>query len=121
MKTLLRIPLGVWITIIVFSVISVGFIIFILLFKVEQTMDVRLEATNGEVYKVDSQVIHRLTLHDHLIIRSDGKFYHVTLTKIKPGLVTIEGFKPLHSPGAIYKARFIFAHTHIYSLLFGSV
>ena len=121
MKTLLKIPFSVWVTITFFAFISIAFIIFILLFKVEQAIDVKLTNLTGNEYTVSNQVIEKLHLHDHLTIKSNNKFYHVVIYGIKNGQINLRGFKASPAPGIMYSAKFILGYTHIYSLLFGSV
>ena len=104
-----------------FVIISLAFIVFILFYKVEQSIDVKLKYTTGNKYEVSSQVIQKLHEHDHLTIQSNGKFYLVTITELTPGNIVLKGFRPSVVRGVIYKAKFILGYSHIYSLLFGSV
>ena len=91
------------------------------MFKVEKTIDVKLETTKGGRYLIDVQILEKIHKYDHLTIQSNGKFYQVSISDIKGRSILLKGFRPSFIPGVIYRTKFILGYTHVYSLLFGSV
>ena len=128
MKTLMKTPKTIWILIAIFITIAILFLIFLLTYQVETTLNasIRTEGSTKSLY-VTSDVAYKINESDNIIIRIGDKAYSTSISKIeydktlKLYKIGLNNLSINLLPESILQATIITGKQTIGSFLFGGV
>ena len=128
MKTLMKTPKTLWILIAIFITIAILFLIFLLTYQVETTLNasIRTEGSTKSLY-VTSDVAYKINESDNIIIRIGDKTYSTSISKIeydktlKLYKIGLNNLSINLLPESILQATIITGKQTIGSFLFGGV